>query len=129
MTASKIIFMLWLTTTGNAAIVLAGTPFTVDSLFPATIFSVALLAILVYYGWHVKSPVHSPSEHALLLIAGVVFLIVAVIHFFRLMFGFDFIVGDLGVPVWLSWVGFALAAYLSYASFHFALRMKRRGTR
>jgi hypothetical protein len=26
------------------------------------------------------------------------------------------------VPVWLSWVGVAATAYLSYASFHFAFR-------
>lgn len=125
MVASKIIFILWLTTTGNAAIALAGTPFTTDSLFPAEIFNVALLAVLVYYGWHVKSPVHSPSEYSLLLVAGIVFLIVAVISFLRLMFGWDVIVGDLGVGVWVSWVGFALAAYLSYASFHFAFRMRK----
>ena len=84
----------------------------------------AILALLVYFGWHVKSPVYAPSERKLLLIAGLVFLIVAVVHGARLVFGWTLFVGDLNIPLWLSWLGVVVAAYLSYASFHFALRMR-----
>jgi len=122
--ASKILTILWLSTAGLAPLVLAGTPFTTDSLFPAMIFNIALLAVLVYYGWHLKSPVHAPSEKKLLNIAGIVFLIVAVVHFLRLLTGWTLIVGDLAVPLWLSWFGVVVALYLSYASLHFAMRMR-----
>ena len=122
--ASKILTILWLSTAGLAPLVLAGTPFTTDSLFPAMIFNIALLAVLVYYGWHLKSPVHAPSEKKLLYIAGIVFLIVAVVHFLRLLTGWTLIVGDLAVPLWLSWFGVVVALYLSYASLHFAMRMR-----
>jgi len=122
--AAKIATVVWLSTTGLLPIVLAGTPFTTDSVFPAMIFNVAVLAILVYFGWHLKSPMHAPSEHKLLLIAGAVFLIVAAVHALRLLLGWTLIVGDLGIPLWLSWFGVVIALYLSYASFHFALRMR-----
>lgn len=122
--AAKILITLWFSTTGLLPVILAGTPFTTDSVFPAMIFNVGVLAILVYYGWHVKSPMHAPSEKKLLLAAGVVFLIVALIHFMRVLFGWDLIVGDTAVPEWFSWFGVLLALYLSYASFHFAMRMK-----
>ena len=123
---AKIAFAFWLSTSGLWPVVLAGTPFTVQSVLPATIFNVALLAILVYYGWHVQSPVHAPSERKLLYIAGLVFLIVAAVHIMRLLFGWILIVGELDVPLWVSWLGVAIPLYLSYASFHFALRMRNK---
>jgi len=124
--AAKLAFVLWFSAVGLTPVILAGTPFTADSIVPALVFNVALLAILIYYGWHIKSPLHSPSERMLVTIVGLIFLVVAVVHAVRLVFGWDIIVGDLVVPLWLSWVGVAFAAYLSYASFHFAVRMKGR---
>jgi hypothetical protein len=122
--AGKIVTVLWLSTTGLLPVVLAGTPFTEDAIVPAMFFNVALLAILVYYGWHVKSPVHSPSEKNLLLVAGTIFLLVAGLHFVRLLLGVPVMFSDIAVPLWISWIGVVVAIYLSYASFHFALRMK-----
>ena len=123
---AKVVFAFWLSTTGVLPIILAGTPFTDETVFYATIFNVALLAILVYYGWHVKSPVHAPSERKLLYIAGIVFLIVAAVHALRLLTGWTLIVGELDLPLWLSWFGVIIPGYLSYASFHFALRMRNK---
>lgn len=123
--AAKITTVIWLSATGLLPLVIAGTPFTEDAVIPAMMFNVALLAILVYYGWHVKSPVHSPSEKNLLLIAGALFLLISALHFVRLLLGVPVILGDFPVPLWVSWIGLILAIYLSYASFHFALRMRR----
>lgn len=124
MVAAKILTVLWLSWIGLLPLVLAGTPFGEDSIAPAMIFNVAVLSILVYYGWHVKSPVHSPSERTLLLITGALFLLVAALHFTRIMFGWSLIFGDFAVPQWLSWLGLIVTVYLSYSAFHFALRMK-----
>ncbi len=124
MVASKIITIIWLSWIGLMPLILIGTPFNEDSIVSATIFNVAVLALLVYYGWHVKSPMHSPSERNLLLVVGALFLVIAAVHFTRIMFGFSFILGDFMVPAWLSWCGLVISVYLSYSSFHFALRMK-----
>lgn len=124
MVAGKVITILWLTWIGLMPLILVGTPFNEESVGPAMIFNVAVLSLLVYYGWHLKSPVHSPSERNLLLTTGVIFLLMAALHFTKLMFGITVIFGDIMVPPWLSWAGLALAIYLSYASFHFAMRMK-----
>lgn len=126
MVAAKLAFVLWFSAVGLTPVILAGTPFTADSVGPALVFNVALLAILIYYGWHIKSPIHSPSERTLVTIVGLIFLVVAAVHAVRLVFGWDILVGDLVVPLWLSWAAVLFAAYLSYASFHFAVRMKGR---
>jgi hypothetical protein len=124
MVAAKILTVIWLSWVGLLPLIMAGTPFSEDAIMPAMIFNVAVLSLLVYYGWHVKSPVHSPSERNLLYIVGAILLVVAAIHFTRLMFGFSFILGDMMVPQWVSWIGLVVAVYLSYSSFHFAMRMK-----
>jgi hypothetical protein len=124
MVAGKIFTILWLSWYGLMPLLLIGTPFGMDSVAPALIFNAALLSLLVYYGWHLKSPVHSPSERKLLLVAGTIFLLVSALHFTRIMFGWSAVLGDFEIPQWLSWFGLLLAVYLSYASFHFALRMK-----
>lgn len=124
MVAAKILTVLWLAWTGLLPLILIGTPFGEDSVAPAMLFNVAILSLLVYYGWHLKSPVHSPSERKLLLIVGALFLIVAALHFTRLVLGWSLIFGDFMVPDWVSWLGLLVTIYLSYSAFHFALRMK-----
>jgi hypothetical protein len=89
------------------------------------VFDVALLVILTHFGWNMRTPVSSPSERTLLLITGIIFLVLALAHLIRLMFGIDFILGDFQIPAWISWVGVAVAAYLSYSCFHFAARAHR----
>jgi len=59
------------------------------------------------------------------LITGLIFLIVAGLHLCRLIFMWDFIVGPIVFPMWLSWFGFAVALFLSIWSFKIAFyRMK-----
>ena len=51
------------------------------------------------------------------LIAGIVFLLVALLHALRLFRGWHVVIGDLSVPVWVSWLGLAIAGYLAYEGF------------
>ena len=50
------------------------------------------------------------------VIAGVVFLVLAIIHAFRVLYGWYAIIGGLVVPLWLSGVGVLLALYMAYWS-------------
>ena len=51
------------------------------------------------------------------LIAAAVFSLIALGHATRLLFGWQVTIGDIVVPVWVSWIGLAIAAFLAYEGF------------
>lgn len=57
-----------------------------------------------------------------LVVAGIVFGLVALIHLARLYFQFPLIVGSVSVPLWANGVGFIVAVALSYWMFSSANR-------
>jgi len=54
------------------------------------------------------------SEKKFLIISGLIFLVVAVIHVLRLALGWQVIIGDWAVPMWVSWVACVIAGFLAY---------------
>jgi uncharacterized membrane protein len=54
------------------------------------------------------------AQRTYLLVAGIIFSLVAILHALRLLRGWHVVIGDLSVPVWISWIGLAIAAYLAY---------------
>lgn len=52
------------------------------------------------------------STRKYLAISGVVFGVVALAHLFRVIYGLDFVFGPVAVPMWASWLGFAIPAVL-----------------
>jgi hypothetical protein len=62
-------------------------------------------------------PISPPSERNLLSAVGVVFLIVTIVHLLRLVYNWKVVVDGSVIPMWVSWVGVIIAAYLSYSSF------------
>ena len=60
------------------------------------------------------------SEKMFSLIVGIVFLLIALSHFVRVVFGVSLVVQDFSVPMWASAVAVIIAAYLSYEGFHFS---------
>jgi len=52
--------------------------------------------------------------------SAVVFLVVAIAHLLRVIFGWQVEIGGLGIPLWVSWLGLLVAGALAY--FGFALR-------
>jgi hypothetical protein len=48
------------------------------------------------------------------LIAGVLFGIVALLHFFRIAHGWNVTIGTWIVPMWVSWLGLVIPAVLAY---------------
>lgn len=51
-------------------------------------------------------------------VAGTVFVIVAAVHALRLLRGWTFIIGSWTAPLWVSWLGLALAGFLAYSAFN-----------
>ena len=62
-------------------------------------------------------PLSPPSERTLLSVVGFIFLAVAVLHLMRIVYDWKVVIDDFMVPSWVSWIGFIVAAYLSYSSF------------
>jgi hypothetical protein len=53
------------------------------------------------------------STRVYLLITGVIFGFVAVMHLLRVLNGWSFEIGPILLPIWMSWGGFIAAAALS----------------
>ena len=58
------------------------------------------------------------------LIAGIIFSLVALLHALRLLRGWHVVIGDLSLPVWVSWLGLVIAGYLAYQGFRLSLRIR-----
>lgn len=117
---ADLVAVIWLALTGYFPLEVLGITFPETSVLPLAVFDVAMLIILVHFGWNITLPVQSPKEKNLLVLVGVVFGIVSLAHLLRLAFGLDIVIGSFYAPGWLSWVGVIITGYLSYSSFHFA---------
>lgn len=122
---ADLISVLWFSGAGFFPLTILGITWTASAVVPVLIFDFALILLLAHYGWSMKLPIESPSEKKLLFIVGVLFLIVAAIHLLRIALNLDLMLGDASVPMWVSWLGVLIPAYLSYCSFHFAGRRKK----
>jgi hypothetical protein len=57
------------------------------------------------------------SKNTFSLLAGAIFLIVAIAHASRLIFKWEVIVADWHVPMWVSAVAVVIAGYLAFEGF------------
>ncbi len=57
------------------------------------------------------------SQKNFFLIIGVIFAVIALLHFLRMTFAWEAAIGQWVAPMWLSGIGFVVALYLSYESF------------
>ncbi len=57
------------------------------------------------------------SQKMFSVTAGVIFLLIALLHAFRIVFGVEWIVEGWALPLWVSWVAVLIAAYLAYQGF------------
>ena len=51
------------------------------------------------------------------LVVGVIFLLIALGHLVRLVFGVEWRVADRSVPHWISWVALVVMGFLAYQGF------------
>jgi len=123
--AADLLSLIWFAQTGLFPIHLFGIKFTSAVVAPGIIFDIALLIVLIHYGWHLGK-IPRMRERTYLLVAGALFTIVAAAHILRLFAGTSVRVAGWSVPLWLSWIGVAVTVYLAYSSFIFATRTHRR---
>jgi len=57
------------------------------------------------------------SKNSFSLLAGTIFLIVAVAHALRLLFKWEVVIAGWLVPMWVSAAALVIAAYLAYEGF------------
>jgi len=62
------------------------------------------------------------KEKTFFLVAGIIFMLVALLHLLRLYMGWSITINNWAVPMWLSWAGLAVAGTLSYVGLRFATR-------
>lgn len=121
--AADLATTIWLAYSGMLPITFLGIAFTDAMVWPAIVLDIALLGILIHYGWHIGK-IPALRERTYLLIAGTVFTIVAAAHLARVFFGVDITIVNWVVPHWISWTAAIVVTYLSYMSFRLAMRIK-----
>lgn len=121
---ADLVSVLWFGSAGFFPLTILDVTWTASAILPLAVFDLAIIILLSHYAWRTKLPA-SPREHTLLFLAGVIFLLVCLVHLARLAFGWTLILEDFEAPLWLSWFGAVIAGYLAYSSFHFAARTKR----
>ena len=63
------------------------------------------------------------SQKTFSLVAGSIFLVVAVVHVLRLAFKWEVVLNGWAVPMWVSAVALPISAYLAFEG----LKLSRRG--
>lgn len=121
--AADLITEVWLAGTGMLPVHFMGMDFGPSMVLPAVVFDLALLFILIHWGWHIGK-IPAPREHTYLLVVGVIFTVIALAHLWRLFASGSLVLAGFAIPLWLSWFGVAITAYMAYASFRFAFRIK-----
>ena len=114
--------VLWLISQGTVTN-FYGAGFGADTAAPILLFDIALFIMLVHYGWHIGSTPRLRTKTYFLTV-GVVLGLVAFAHLFRIFTGVDFAIIGWMIPLWVSYIGTIVAAYLAYMSFYFAVRTK-----
>jgi hypothetical protein len=62
------------------------------------------------------------SQRTFSLVAGLIFLVVALMHLLRLALGWHVALAGWTLPMWVSWVGFLIAGYLAYTGLSLSRR-------
>lgn len=57
------------------------------------------------------------KTHSYLALSGAVFAAIAVLHGFRLIYGWEATLSGRLVPMWISWAGLLISGYLAWAAF------------
>jgi len=122
--AADFFWVLWFSQQHLKSAMFFGATMTQDMVLPTMLFDIAVFLLLVHYAWNVGTIPHM-RERGYMLVAGAIFTVVAAAHLYRIFTSADLVIGDWTAPLWLSWIGIAVAAYLAYSSFHFAARLKK----
>jgi hypothetical protein len=123
---ADIITTLWYSTGGLLPRAILGVEWTSTMVPEILVFDMALLILLIHFAWNMKLPIQSPSERTLLWVAGTLFALMALGHLSRLALDLHMWLGNFEIPLWVSWIGVLITAYLAYSCIHFARHMRGR---
>jgi hypothetical protein len=121
--AGDFIANAWIAYMGYYPIAFLGWTFTESIVLPALVFDAALFLILIHYGWNIGK-IPALRERTYLMLVGTVFAVIAAAHLFRVFFNADLVIMGWSAPMWLSWIGTLVVAYLAYMSFRLGMRMR-----
>jgi hypothetical protein len=68
------------------------------------------------------------SRRAYLLATAIVFLLVALLHLARIVFGWSAVIGGWSVPMWMSWVALVVSGALTCFGFSLARQPARKSS-
>jgi uncharacterized membrane protein len=57
------------------------------------------------------------TQRTFSLVTAVLFFLIALLHAVRLLRGWQVTIEGAVVPIWISWIGLAIASYLAYQGF------------
>lgn len=57
------------------------------------------------------------TPHIFTITVGLIFSLIAAMHALRLLKGWPVTLGTWRAPIWISWLGLAIAAFLAYTAF------------
>jgi hypothetical protein len=60
------------------------------------------------------------TQRTFSLVTSVLFFLIALLHALRLLQGWQVTIGDVVVPLWVSWIGLVIAVYLANQGFRLA---------
>jgi hypothetical protein len=64
------------------------------------------------------------TQRVFSLITATLFSLIAILHALRLLRGWQVTIGDIVLPVWVSWIGLVIAGYLAYEGFTLRRRIR-----
>ncbi len=121
---ADLITIVWLSSAKLLPVHVLGLAVTSQTLLPMVMFDIALFLVLLHYGWNIgKMP--RVREGSYLLAMGALFGLITVAHLWSILEGSSLTILDFTMPLWLSWVGVAVTAYLTYMSFMLMGKTKR----
>ncbi len=59
------------------------------------------------------------------LLAGIIFIIIALLHLLRIIYGWEAVIGGWAIPKWVSWVALIVSGYLGYEGLRLAIKSRR----
>ena len=117
---------VWLYFSNLLPINFLGITYTQDMIAAGMVFDIALLFLFIYYGWHHHQSSKKEREHWFHYAVGVLLIVVAIIHLLRVLFGWDFIFGNLHIPFWLNAIAAIVAGFLGITSIYLAREITNR---
>ena len=54
------------------------------------------------------------NQSTYMKVTGIIFLVIAVLHFYRAISSLPVVIGDFSIPVAVSWIGIVVAGFLAY---------------